>query len=115
MWSSGSGLENRDRRAEGHQPVEAQDRGIPHTHAPMRDAARQDLRLIRPVDADEAPAEPVGELRGARVQSEGARSVSGRGVARELLANIELAPRGGKRRLADADDRAEDRPPVAVE
>src|SRR6266540_7110715 len=108
-------LLNGDRRTERHQPEEPHDRGIAHADAAVRDPARDDPRCIRPMNADEPAAGPVREDRRARVQSESPRPVGGRVVAREFLADVELASRSGPVRLPDADNRAEDGPPVPVE
>src|SRR5207249_3880608 len=97
------------------QPEEPQDRRVSHPNAAVGDATGQDLRLIRPVNADEPAAGPVGEDRRTSVQAEGARPVCRHGVTLKLLADVEIAPRGGPPRLPDADHRAEDRPPPLVE
>src|SRR5207342_3669022 len=81
----------------------------------MRDATREDLGLVRPVDADETAAGPVGEPCRPRVQPEGTWPVRGRVVARELLADVELATRRRVLRLSDTDHRTEDRPSALVE
>ena len=53
----------RDRRADGHQPREAQDRGVAQADAAVADPAGDQVGAVRAVDADEAAAGPVGERR----------------------------------------------------
>ena len=64
---------------------------------------------------DEPAAGPVRQRRRPRVQPERPRTVRRRVVAGELLADVELAARGRRARLADADARREDRPPALVQ
>jgi glutaredoxin 3 len=54
-------LPHREGRPHRHQPGDAQDVGVPHPDAAVRDAAGNESRLVRAVDADETAAGPVGQ------------------------------------------------------
>src|SRR5439155_24692552 len=69
-------------------------------------------RLVRPVDADEAAAGPVGQDRRARARPERDGTVDRVVEAREAVADVEVAARSGRCRLADADAGDEDAPAV---
>ena len=79
-----------------------------HAHAAVRDLARDQPRLVGPVDADDPAARPVGERGGGRAGDERQRPVDRVLVARELRADVELPLRRRPLRLPDADRRAED-------
>src|SRR4029453_2596603 len=108
-------LPDADRRAERHQLEEPQERRVPHPDAAVRDAAGQDLGLVRPVNPDEAAAGPVGQARGFRVQPERPWAVPPRVIPGELLGHVQLSARRRPLGLPDADPRRKDGPPVPVE
>src|SRR5262245_50649571 len=92
------------RSADLHQPRQADDVGVAHADAAMRDPSGEKLRLVGPVDPDHSSAGPVGEYAGARARAERDRTVERRVELRELLADVELAARGRPHGAADADD-----------
>src|SRR2546428_169398 len=104
-------LEDGQRRAERKDLRQPQDVAVEHPDAAVRDAAREELREARPVDADEATPGPVRQYRRAGARAEGDRPVEGIAEPEQHLAHVELAVRRRPVRLADADPRDEDRPP----
>src|SRR6059058_1169830 len=92
---------DRDRRADGHQSAQAKDVRVAHANAPVRDAAWDQVRLVRPVDSDEPAARPVREDGRARARAERDRAVERIREIRELLADVERARRRRPTRLPD--------------
>ena len=110
-----NGLTDADRRPERHHPEQPQDRRVSHPHTAVRNASRKDLGRVRPVDPDEPSPWPVRQRGRPRVQPERAWTVRRRVVAGELLADVELAARGRRARLADAYARREHGSPALVQ
>ncbi len=81
----------------------------------MRDVARDQAGLVRPVHPDEASARPLGEHVRTGARPERDRAVERVVEVRELVANVELARRGRPVRLADPDARREDHLAVALQ
>src|SRR3954468_5540485 len=102
-------LTDRDRRADRHQPGQAQDVGVLQPHAAVRDPAGDQAGLVGPVHADVAAARPVGQRVRRRARPERHRPIdrAGRPVAGQLRADVELALGRGPLRLPDAHAGAE--------
>jgi hypothetical protein len=61
----GAGSYDREWRPDRHQPLQHQDVGVPEPDAPVGDAAGQETRPVRPVDANEPARRPVRQRRGS--------------------------------------------------
>ena len=81
----------------------------------MRHRAGDQVWAVGAVDADVAAARPVGQRRRSRARAERDRPVERALVARQPVADDELAARRGRVRCADADGDAEDGATVAQE
>ena len=91
-------VSDRQRRADRQLAREPDDVRVAQPDAAVRDRARDQVRAVGAVDADVAAAGPVGQRRRARAGAERDRAVERAAVAREPVADDELAARRRARR-----------------
>src|SRR5205085_839245 len=102
-------VDDAQRRADRHEPRELADLVVLDPDAAVRRASGDQARLVRAVDADDATARPVGEVR-IRARAERPRSVDAASAdALQALADPELPAWRRRVRLADPHARAPDR------
>src|SRR5215211_9511340 len=80
-------------RPDGHQPREVEDVLVPQADTAVGDTSGQQLRVVGPVDPDEAAAGPIGEHGRTAARPERDRAVEGVVEVRQLVADVEVATR----------------------
>src|ERR671919_559455 len=100
------------RRADRCERVEPLDVAVADADAAVRRTPGDEAGLVRPVDADDAAAGPVGQHVRVGGRPHRARAVERAAGHAELLADPERARGGVRAGRPDADARAE--PPLAV-
>ena len=115
VWTPAWRSDDVHRRPERDEPVEAQDVDVAQPDAAVRRASRDQPGGVGSVEADDAAARPVGQMRRVGRGAERARAVDASAAYAELLADPE-APGGRRRRRgADPDARTEDDPSAATQ